>query len=287
MKMLSASGRVVAFHEPDHLHVWGAGEPGMHPYLNDGHEDAAYRGMYEKIFSGRAYRAPRFSRGYAGHVARRLQCLLTGRRLLVKSVYSLHNTEWIARRFPVSVVILLRHPCAVVHSIHRRWPEARLKNPQEQEALIADHLRPYRDLFQNAAMPYEVLASRVGAYYKVVSEAARRHPEWIVLRHEDLCKNPMDEFQSLFTRLDLEGFDRTRSAIEASNRPKVKDEVQHVQRVATEEVDKWRKNLSEDEIRQVAEYYCPFANAWYGELCSGLAENGAAGSVAAAEGRRK
>ena len=77
------------------------------------------------------------------HMANHMQTALTNKRLLIKSVYSLHNTGWISEQFPLQVVILLRHPCAIVHIIYRCWPDARLKNPHEQENILADHLQPH------------------------------------------------------------------------------------------------------------------------------------------------
>ena len=267
MKILSASNEVVSFHEPDHLHVWGIGEPGMHPYHPVDNDDNDYMSMYGRIFMGAPYREPTVSRGYLSHKWKCMKYKFSKKRLLVKSVYSIHNTEWIANRFPVKVVMLLRHPCAITHSIHRRWSSARLKNPELQPDFARDYLQPYLEPLKNAQSPYEVLSSRIGAYYKAASSVVARHPEWTVVKHEDLCGNPQEEFTRLFKTLGLGNIDGALDLIRETNRPKTSDEVQHVHRLMSHEIDKWQSILSPDEIDSIAKYYCPFDTDWYSEFC--------------------
>lgn len=263
MKMLEASGELTAFHEPDHLNQWSVGDGGMHPYIPPAEESAEYYSMYKKVFSGVSFRRAVPTRQFFDQLMRMARVKVLRKRVLVKSVYNLHNLEWISNRFDVRVVILLRHPAAIAHSIHRRWPHAYLKDPQNQTQFVGDYLGEKKSILDEASGIYEKLASRIGAYYRAAEEQASRHPEWIVVYHEDLCTNSLEGFQSLFEELTLPGFDRARAAITSSNAPKESDEVEHVKRVAAEEVEKWKSNLDQGEIQQIAESYSAFSNNWY------------------------
>ena len=185
------------------------------------------------------------------------------KKVVVKSVYSLANAEWIYNRFNPQVVLLLRNPYSICHSIHRKWPNARLKKLVDQPQLMKDVLDPYRDILSDAVTPYQILASRVGAYYRTVLDAAERNSEWIVIKHEDLCANPIVEYRSLFEQLGIEWNNETERFLMDSNQPKKADDVQHVYRLTTEEIDKWRNLLSSQEINEIRDMYELFQNGDY------------------------
>lgn len=247
--------------------LWNLGDSGMHPYIRKDQDDPDYRYMFSRILAGSPSRRLSYGkRSYVENLGRRLQVSLLHKRVYVKTVCSLHNTEWLVKNFPVQILILTRHPCAMVHSMHRRWPDAKLKDPQLQPEFCENFSESQVELLRRAKTPYEKLASRIGAYYRLAAEAAARHPEWIVVRHEDICTDPVGEFRKLYEGLELSGFDYAEKVIKNSNRPKLKDEVQHVQRISKQEIGKWKNNLTPEEIDQVAAYYCPFNTGWYSDF---------------------
>ncbi len=263
--ILGTSAGVLPLHEPDHLGDLGVGENGMHPYLRLDQEDVAYRRVYDRAFAGVPIVPFKPNRDWLIAQRRNIEMRLfgSGRRVLVKTVFSLANTEWLARRYAPKVVVLLRHPCSIVYSIHRKWPEARLRSLLDQPALMEDYLEPWRDLISIAETPHEVLASRVGAYYYVALTMASRHPDWLIISHEDLCRDPTTSFRNLHDWLGLQWSDVVQGRIDQSNRPKTDDAVSHVNRVARDEIGKWRKLMTTDEIDQVKRFYEPFDGRVY------------------------
>ena len=268
MKVLATGAGTHAMFEPDHLNVWGLGMSGMHPYLPVDQDDADYENIYTRAFQGSTFRPFTLSRGYLRHVMREAKAMLPSdnRRVLVKSVYSILNTEWLCKRFRPRVVVLLRNPYSVAHSIHRKWPDANLKLLIDQPKLMADYLGSYREIIERAQSPYGVLAARIGAYYKIVLQMAARNPDWLVVKHEDLCRDPMQGYRQLFSSLDLVWTRDTDEALRLSNRPKQDDAVSHVQRVASEEPDKWRSLLSQSQIDEIREAYTAFSTGVYEDL---------------------
>ena len=273
LKMLSIQKDVLGVFEPDHLDDAGIGENGMHPYINQNNAPDSYHKMYDDIFSGHLYpNASRKNGILEGGIrtlkshSKKLSSLYPRKKnLIIKSVYSLHNTEWIYQNFSPKVVVMLRHPCSVIQSIHRKWPDARLKEPHRQPEFVKDYLEPYMDTLTKADTAYEQMASRVAAYYSAVLEASKRNPSWIVITHEQLCLDPVGEFKKLYEKLGLEWNQKVEDQINATNQPKTSDKIQHVSRIASEEIDKWKSLLTPQEIHEVENYYCPFDLPYYSE----------------------
>jgi len=267
LRVLGASDNVIPFHEPDHLDVIGVGRRGMHSYIGKNNKQDRYYKVYQPILKGRPYLPLSISKNYLLHASKVLQSYLPYRKkILIKSVFSLLNTEWIYKHFSPRVVILLRNPFSIVYSIHRKWPDARLKSLIDQKGLINNYLAPYKDVLEMAKAPYEILAARVGAYYKVILSDANNHPSWILITHEQLCYDPEKEFKALYSKLNLKFTNKIERFIKSTNKPKKKDRVQHVYRVARDEIDKWRTLLSPDEISRIREFYRPFNNGYYDDL---------------------
>jgi hypothetical protein len=266
--MLSAKPTVVGIHEPDHLDVVGIGDGGMHPYINERNETSAYYQMYARIFRGMMPVPFGPTKEYFAELWRRRGFLTPAdQTLVVKSVFSLHNTEWIYRNFSPRVVILLRHPCSIIHSIHRKWPDARLKELHTQAEFVRDHLGAHQEILEHAESPFAMLASRIAAYYSAILRARRAHPSWIVVTHEQLCVDPLREIRRLYDELELAWDSKVEAAIKASNRPKESDRISHVNRLAAGEIGKWKALLSNSEIAEIARYFCPFGIPYYTDLC--------------------
>lgn len=267
LRILGAAKCVIPFHEPDHLEEHGIGKKGMHLYVNKDQNDIQYYSLYDSIFKGRTYQPVSLTKACLFHYLKYIQSYLPNRVILVKSVFTLHNTDWIYKNFQPRVVILLRNPFSLLHSVRRLFPEARLGKPVlEDRVLIRDYLEGYEDILTSAKTPYEQLAARVGAYYKIILTGVKKHQEWLVITHEQLCKAPIVGFKQLYAKLGLCWTDEIEKIIWKHNRKKRDDNVHHVCRIATREIDKWKKLLTRDEINQIRKYYRPFRNEYYSHL---------------------
>ena len=131
---------------------------------------------------------------------------------------------------------------------------------------MTDFLFSYREVIESAESPFEKLAARVGAYYKVALSLAQRHPSWILVTHEDLCRDPINGFRKLYKKLGLVWTEKTRHIIQVSNRPKLNDKVEHVCRIAHEEINKWKHKLSDYEIQEIRKFYGAFNNEFYNHI---------------------
>jgi hypothetical protein len=90
---------------------------------------------------------------------------------------------------------------------------------------------------ERAAWHYGVLSSHL-------AQASRRHPEWIVVRHELLCAGPEPAFRRLAARLGLRFGDEAARFLAASNRP---GDGYSTNRLWHEQVDGGRRRLTPGE----------------------------------------
>ncbi len=97
-------------------------------------------------------------------------------------------------------MVTVRRPEATVSSIkYLKW-RIDVANLLEQPLLMRDYLEPFRaDLERFAGKPDDVIASASmmwKAAYAAVDKYRRIAPNIIVLRHEDLSLNPVEEFRA-------------------------------------------------------------------------------------------
>ena len=138
---------------------------------------------------------------------------------LLKDPDALFSAEWLAKRFEMRVVVLIRHPAGFASSV-KRLNCALLPSPWVwQAALMRDYLSPFEqelqrfksrndtDIMDQAVLTWKSL-------YSVVRLYQERHPEWIFVRHEDLTRDPQQQFRQLYDRLGLRWDDRVRAGID-------------------------------------------------------------------------
>ncbi|MBA3325661.1 MAG: sulfotransferase [Rhodobacteraceae bacterium] len=131
-----------------------------------------------------------------------------GARVIMKDPLALFSAEWLAARFDMPVVVIIRHPAAFVASlIAAGWTKFRFRILLEQERLMADRLEPFRAEIAAAAAeqpePLEVGILLWRLIHHHIRLLRRDHPDWIFVRHEDLSQAPVAAFGEVFARLGL------------------------------------------------------------------------------------
>jgi len=114
------------------------------------------------------------------------------------------------------------------------------------------------DLIGSAIIGWKVLHHQILLYRK-------KYPNWHFVRHEDLSVNPINYFQILYEKLNLDFTRKVSSAILKSTSG---NGLEGNQRNAALNVAKWKKILSKKEIerikKQTGDYYPLFysENEW-------------------------
>ena len=169
-------------------------------------------------------------------------------RIIVKSVHASLSIPWIEKYFKPQIVVMLRNPLNIIASyLSLRMAES-IRNIFIQKELIQDHLTEFMDIVYSAKNRVQQIAVQIGAIYKVLENQIAQHPEWIVIKHETLCEDPLEEFKQLYHELDLNWTTETENFIKASNK---EGKGFSRNRVAKNEIDKWKRKLTSEQIKDI------------------------------------
>jgi hypothetical protein len=200
-----------------------------------------------------SFRDPAFSPPYLSKVAglaalppTRPEC----RVLITKSVYLPFCIDWLAARWDVNVVVVSRHPLAVIAS----WIELGFSgdNPRlENDPRIQDRylerwdvrpLRKHSSLLSSTAWV-------VGLLRAAHDEAAARHPEWLQVSHDELCGSPDVGFRHLADECGLLWNRDAERFLQETNRP---GSGYDIHRPTKEQPARWRQRFDTKDVKEIA-----------------------------------
>ncbi len=194
-------------------------------------------------------------------------------RALVKDPLAAFSAEWLANRFGMQVVVLVRHPAGFASSLKVNDFRFGFAHLLEQPLLLRDLLRPFvHDIVAYAADPPPIVDQAALVWRMVYASMERfreRHPDWIFVRHEDLAREPVVGFRALYERLQLPWDEQVEAAIrwhsgddQVAPPPRLRRYDQ--QRSASHtHLDSWRRRLTPDEIARLREKVGSAAAAYY------------------------
>ncbi len=180
--------------------------------------------------------------------------------LLANYVHNVHD---------IPVVIVLRHPGAVVASFKKLNINHEVSKLLNQPALKADYLGTllknvnYKnfDLIEQAAWHWNCINH-------ILLDFAKKNKKMIVVRHEDLSQNPIEEFRKLYEKLGLHFSDRVERIIAehtAAHNPvaAAEGEWHQLKRNSRENIHRWHKVLSDKETEIVRAITAKIADEFY------------------------
>jgi len=282
--MLAAGGEAVYISEP--LNAWH--RPGVlraptrhwYTYICAENEEIFLPAFHEMLdFRYHTWDEIRSlrSRKDAGRMARDWSLFARGRlgrkRPLVKDPFAIFSAPWFAARLGCRVVITVRHPAAFASSLKRlEWP-FEFKDLLEQPLLMRDLLEPFRkemetiqvdDMIAQGSLLWKLI-------YHVVDDYRRQHPEFIIVRHEDLSQEPLQGFRALYQSLGLTFVPQVQQAImsasSAENPEELSKSAMHAYKLDSRaNLHKWKSRLSQDEIKRISHLTASVAARYYPEV---------------------
>jgi hypothetical protein len=175
--------------------------------------------------------------------------------VVVKSIFCARSLEWLAERFEPAVVVVERHPFAVIGS----WAELGWSGFLDADPAAVTECRAVFGVEppRIGASWVDRAAWHLGFLSGLLGRARDRHPEWQVVGHETLCAAPEAEFEDLCARLGLVFGAGARRFLLASNRP---GKGYSTNRIWSEQLRR-RPRLSPSEEERVTEILSRFAVA--------------------------
>jgi hypothetical protein len=192
-------------------------------------------------------------------------------RPLLKDPIALFSAGWIAKRFDAQVIITVRHPAAFAHSLQRAGWTHDFSSFTEQPALMEGVLAPFADEIQRADdEPGDIIDQAILLWkvmHHVIDEYRERHPEWQVVRNEDLAVYPMQSYRALCDYLDLPFDAAMEKTVElfttAGDRHSGDMPLHAVRRDSEAEAWKWRRELDAETISRVRKGTTPVWKKFY------------------------
>ena len=182
---------------------------------------------------------------------------LISNKRLIKDVCSNLLLRWLHESFPgLTIILPLRHPCAVATSrIKLNWDNS-LDKFLCQEDLMDDFLRPFRKQMQTvqdaASVSGDLFEVHIFSWcienYVPLKQFSR--DEILIIFYEEICTNPASELDKLFSFIGQE-YDQT--VFEKLKKPSSVTRNDSSVVTGGSLIDSWRKNLTEDQLKKAIE----------------------------------
>ena len=282
--MLAASPNMGYVHEPFNVHRWPnwvpVHLPHVYMYICRENEHVYERAMEDVLTFRYPIRnitaAPNLRQVAQVAVEFPLSLFYRLRRMrpLLKDPIALLSAEWLAERFGMQTVVMIRHPAAFASSIKRLSWRFDFQNWRDQPLLQRDLIGAYEgpirefaerehDIVDQAILMWNVLHHVIGGYEE-------RYPDWSFVRHEDLSEEPLKGFRELFDKLDLTWDGFAEEAIVRSSTDESRKEVptylhRTVRRDSRATRWTWLSRLTPEERDRVRAGTAEVASRWYGD----------------------
>lgn len=198
--------------------------------------------------------------------------LMRGHRALLKDPFAVFSTPWFAKQLNCRVVITVRHPAAFASSLKRlNWPFD-FQDLLSQPLLMRDHLKPYREEMQ-AIRAEDVIGQGALLWkliYRAVHATRESNPEFIMVRQEDLSRDPIAGYRNMYSELGLEFTPRVEKIIlnsSSSENPaeSSRKKVYEYKLDSRANIDIWKKRLAAEEIDRIYEITKDVSALYYSE----------------------
>ena len=189
--------------------------------------------------------------------------------MIVKDPIAALSSDWLARRFDLEVVVLVRHPAAFAASLKRLNWRHPFEHFLQQEMLMERYLDPYRA--EIASKP-ENIAEQAAIIWKciygVLFAYLDSNPNWLVKKHEVLSSNPVAELRNLCKALGLQWTKTVEDDVveyTRSGNPVTAPEgtIHQIRRDSAAIVSRWKETLTKEEIAGVYRIARPLCDRLY------------------------
>lgn len=193
-------------------------------------------------------------------------------RPLMKDPFAVFSSPWFSQRLGCQVIVLVRHPAAFVSSLKRlRWPFD-FNHLLQQPLLMKDWLHPFqREMEIMSENPEDIIAGGSLLWrmiYHVVNAYRGAVHDLLLVRHEDLSRDPLGGFRELCANMAIEFTPGLQRVVEESSSPSNPGELSRRSVHSTTldsraNIDNWKQRLTPEEVSRVMELTGDVAAIYY------------------------
>lgn len=192
---------------------------------------------------------------------------------LLKDPIAFFSSEWLARRFDMNVVVLIRHPAAFTSSIRRLNWKHNFSHFLNQPLLMQDYLGPFEaQIHDFAAKEHDILEQATLLWrmiHHVIIQYQEKHKDWLFLRHEDISADPTSHFQYMYKRMNLTFSNQVKEVIEdysgEDNPTEAPKGHTFAKRNSKSNIKSWRKKFTEAELTHLRAEVEEISHAFYSD----------------------
>lgn len=190
------------------------------------------------------------------------------KRALLKAATAIFAAEWLQKEFNFEILALIRHPAAFISSLKRLNITHPFNDFLEQPELMQDYLKPFENkIFEYSKLQKEHSSQNVpdiidqgillwNIIYSSISILKQRNPNWLFLRHEDISKEPLKNFDLIYKHFDLtftqEIADKITSYTTSENPSEaLSGKWNTLKRNSAANVKNWKSRLTPEEIERI------------------------------------
>ena len=213
---------------------------GIRRYLRPDEEDVELRDIADRVVSGRIH----------SNWTNRFNRRLFANRRLIKDVRANLMLKWLHNHFPcMPIILLLRHPCAVVHSYRKQGWYGALEPLLSQQRLVADFLSPHEQAIRRARTPLE-RAAYIWCIETMVPLKQFKPGEIHLVFYENVVVDGTNEIERLFSFI---GNTYDPNIIAKVARPSPTSRRSGATSGARNPIESWRREIDSVEERRILE----------------------------------
>jgi hypothetical protein len=181
---------------------------------------------------------------------------------VIKDPIALMSAAWLAQTFDIRVIVMIRHPAAVIASMKRLgWGEYPGRWALPQSRLMRDLLAPYKEemeaLERRPCDPIEHNALHWKIMHHVIDHYRNKEQNWMFLRHEDIATDPVRYFPEIYKKLGLtlsdEAVDTIREFSSDRNPTQSQGREKLLQLNSRAASNTWKQLLTRKEVARIRE----------------------------------
>ncbi len=195
-------------------------------------------------------------------------------RPLVKDPIALLSAEWLASKFNMDVVVMIRHPAAFAGSLKSKNWRIKFSDFLEQSLLMQEYLYPFEaemkeyDKQEPDTIDQAILMWKI--FHYMIMKYQDKYKDWIFLRHEDISREPLLGFQNLYEKLDIEFSESIKEKIKEYSSSTTSNERlggsnSELKRDSKANIYGWKKRLSSTEIERIRSKVESISSAFYSD----------------------
>ena len=192
------------------------------------------------------------------------------KRPLLKDPIAVFSAQWLAKRFNMDVIVLIRHPAAFVGSIKAaKWAHP-FDHFLQQPLLMEHYLAEYRSQIEEFSRTDKDFVDQAILLWNLIHHVILRYreerPDWTFIKHEALSENPVAEFGKIYQKLGIRFSTDIQKKIESySSAETGRDNLKQLERDSKSNIWTWKTRLTNEEIKKVRAGTAEVARAFYAE----------------------